>query len=349
MSRLIFSEIKNDTDLASYLTLVLSRATKTSCLYHYTTFSTLKKIIEGQILLLNKPSRMNDKAEADAIKLNGLKDKLFYSCFTMSNESAELWNMYTEVNDGCLIEIPFDLAKEMKNYTVLRFTDELKKLCVQTGTPIQEKISFNSVAYYSTNPKNNYPSLSCMSVFNKGYSQFYQSKKLAGMIKSDFWRFEHEARMIVRLQDIWEGNFLGLSLDTQFWDKCKVVISPFSTSQKEIEIADYCKKNSINCRRSSFSGQISFEGRLFDSENTRKYISQSFNKTFGNIEAGTRKLSYGDLMTTVIIQELKKWRSTYSSIVEYKESLFDEVASMLKDFDRKQIEQWISSIINYLQ
>ena len=226
MNKRSFSEIQNDEQLAEYLKGVLARPPREEkVLRHYTSFSSLQKIFESHVLLLNRPSRMNDKAEASIIAKKELTNKLFYCCFTLESEKAELWDMYTEIDNGCILEISWDLAKEMLDYDVLEFKDGLKK----TGTKTAEKPSFSSIVYYSVKDSNP-PKLACRSVSNDGYQNFYETSQIAGMAKSDFWSCENEVRLILNSDKEWpKDTILGLSLKQNFWKKCRVVISPLST------------------------------------------------------------------------------------------------------------------------
>ena len=155
-------EIQNEEHLAEYLKEILSKVSLNDMyFYHCTSFSSLKSIIESNVFLLSRSSRMNDRAESDIIRENDLGNRLFYACFTLAPESAGLWNMYTEINNGCMLKLRGDYAVKLQNYPVYRFDDELKKIKKETGTDINQKASFYKVAYYGE-PKEGKTSISDM-------------------------------------------------------------------------------------------------------------------------------------------------------------------------------------------
>lgn len=343
MSRIVFEEIDNDELLAKYLKQVLSRHTTANCLFHYAKFSTLQRIYENNTLRLNKPEMMNDKAEADSIKKNKLENRLFYTCFTLTSESAEMWKMYTATNDGCIIGINFELAKKMLNYPVyssIEYNDETMKITGELG--------FSAVAYFTEKEDSN-SRLKCMSVNNKGYSTSYESAVLAGMIKSDFWRFEKEARLILRTNQDYDNNYVELKLEKEFWNDVSVVISPFTTIKKERMIKEWCDEKRIKCCPSKFARKVNFERSLLEKEDTHDWIVKRFDSLFGKTKAGTKKISYGEIVAKIVSYKLDKWYSTNTSISEYEEWLQDEMCSILKNLDENKVRQFVRDVVDYLK
>ncbi len=341
MSRISFSNIQDEETLAKYLKQVLSRPTTDHCLYHYTKFSTFQKIRESNVLRLNRPNLMNDKAEADSIKDNGLDRRMFYTCFSLVPESAEMWKMYTNVNDGCMIKINFELAKKMLGYLV--YWDVQGKKYSAQG-----ELSFNSIAYFTEaedGKKHQY--LDCMRSHNNGYSCSLYSEKLAGMIKSNFWRFENEARLVLRTDKDYD-DFLELCLDEDFWKECEVVISPFTTNKRIKEIECWCKGRSIKCATSKFTGKLNFENEIIKTKEIREFGVEEFEELFGKEVAGTKSITYSELVLSIVVNKLKDWYSRNSSITEYEEWLQDEMCAILKDFDKDKVRKFVSAIVSYV-
>lgn len=250
MSNKSFADIEYDYQLAEYSERVLSRTTKNRCLYHYTKFTTFQNIVSSNELRLFKPMDMNDKAEQESIK--GLSGIIFYSCFSLVPESAEMWKMYSENDNGCILEINFESAKKMRNFPVLKASSE---------EPLDKSLydlEFNSVAYWSRSNITGTRYLKCMKGVNTKYKGSYESPVVAGMIKSEFWRFENEARLILRTKQEYKDDYFRLKLEHDFLNNCRIIISPFSSKATEEKIKDYCSDKHIPCRESDYSGTINY-------------------------------------------------------------------------------------------
>ena len=216
-----FSDIKDDNSLALYLKKVLSRATSLGHLYHYTTFDTIKKIYLSNTLRLHKASGMNDIAEDKSIDRNGLSNHLFYSCFSLVDENAEMWNMYSNRDDGCILGINFETARKMVDCS-LQLPEQDKSQTTEK-MKIDDKPFFSSIVYYFKKEDRKNNSLECMTVYNPGYSESYEGFELVGLVKSSFWRFEKEARLIVQTEREYSDKYLELKLPDDFWSGCKII------------------------------------------------------------------------------------------------------------------------------
>ena len=94
--------------MASNNLAIYRNATKSAAshpiLYHYTSFDSLKKIVENRSLRLNRLDKVNDPEEGNRIK-SLWKDKIFVTCFTYTLKNADyFWTHYGKVRISFLTQ-----------------------------------------------------------------------------------------------------------------------------------------------------------------------------------------------------------------------------------------------------
>lgn len=94
------------------------------CLFHYTSFETLKKIFKNKEILFNQINRVNDGKEAKLFNNKEVSKLVFVSCFThLKIESIPMWYIYGKnnkqhngSNDAVRIEFKFKTSDIISSF-----------------------------------------------------------------------------------------------------------------------------------------------------------------------------------------------------------------------------------------
>ncbi len=174
------------------------------CYFQYTTISALKGMYENACLLLTRATELND---VDEMKIQSAeKERTYVASFSaLRSESIAMWTLYgTPAKEGIRIRFPKKTIDKL--LSVVRGEDKklfaygvksLKRIGTCKKAVQVEEANFTDVVYRGKN------ALTWLNLCVAGLPQLDQmieGDSLLGQIKDDFWRYENEVRLIVKLK-----------------------------------------------------------------------------------------------------------------------------------------------------
>lgn len=220
-----FENVKTIDELVVFLE---DRAVSTNYIYQYTNIEALAGILKNKFLVLGNVMNMNDLYEYKLSKAT-LRNRSYISCFSRDdNENIAMWAMYGNPwNKGIKLGFKSKLLRTLiKNTTeVYRVDDKFNLLDTIPFNP-EEKI-FSCVGYYKKSDhrldwSNKRLYLNSLT----GFDQLTTNPKLHGYIKHKAWSYENEVRIMVRLQDGFEFDRIGIKLTDEIINEMKIMTGP---------------------------------------------------------------------------------------------------------------------------
>lgn len=161
-------------------------------LYHYTTFGSLEKILTNKTIQFSRLDIVNDPDEASNDSIKQSKKLLYASCWTETENSIPMWNMYANNFEGVVIKAPINFF-EGRNKPVIwekGGATTLIKSFINIGMHTTKRINGpNKICYnddYSAKLLNNH-----------GNGIFEISSYDIGLFKKNIWNYENEWRFLI--------------------------------------------------------------------------------------------------------------------------------------------------------
>ncbi len=196
---MIFKDLTTTKEIRKFLLNFFSRTggkkLEDCYLYHYSKLSNIGKIISGGYIWLSSPDSMNDSFEKEIINLSKGKEKLYYNCFSRTEENIAMYRMYAKEPEGAVLCISYKDARQI--IAEIEKTDSGKQLAYivrneeVTDETVEVNVFWGAVAYKGLHSD----ALKCGSVRNNKIKKPLTSPDLAGLIKLNGWGYENEVRL----------------------------------------------------------------------------------------------------------------------------------------------------------
>lgn len=188
-----------------------------SYLYHYTSVSTLIKILQSKRIRFNRLDLMNDPVEGHTSMFPDAKTCVFASCWTAeSREELPMWKVYTNL-EGCRLRMPIDMFSSEEKMSVVKcnksnnYLMSSKLSCAyevkRKKQPEISKNNFLSGNIYGPTSIEYYYNKQMLeeNIVNEDKSQDFEffeiNLNLLGQRKLDYWKFEKEFRYRIFIHD----------------------------------------------------------------------------------------------------------------------------------------------------
>lgn len=260
----VFKDITIPDDLIRYLCDDTRRLSNSEYIYHYTTISSVIKIIRSESWHLTNAVNMNDKLEYQ----NGDKARwpnIFFSSFmTEDRESIGMWSMYAQPwEKGIKIAIPSNVARKW-----VRGITKLDEISILNYTPTGKTVSINpyelslaSVVYSNTDSltKNDTVEKLCWSnVFNTNLKNAAHMHALTGYVKDMAWSYEKEIRIRAEFDNTNGFQRVAIKLPDEVINSMIITASPLFEGNLLDELQKETQRQ-LNTDSSLFKGRLNIE------------------------------------------------------------------------------------------
>lgn len=186
-------------------------------LFHYTSIQTLALILKSRKLRFNRLDSVDDKSESEFVPKPSMATHLFVSCWTLdSKESIPFWKMYAGTNGVRLgiYQNPLSAGKcystveasKYFNYPIINSMgiSDKDKMTIHDGIrdfryyPLDNDIKFYEVIYDEL--------LSVQICKSKCMDSKAIDMQVLATLKSDYWAFQREYRMVIQLNPDLQTN-----------------------------------------------------------------------------------------------------------------------------------------------
>lgn len=222
---------------------------------HYTSLTTLFKILRNGTIRFNRIDNVNDLEEKDSLIINDNYRRVFIACFSYENsESIPMWRIYTTKETGVRLKIQLNDGYSVDDLIVNDWfeIDADRKLPVLRGisddgdTPWRVKFDAFRITYVD---KKRIPT----TLEDKEVGGTFDVPDAFGMEKSTAWKYEKEIRLraVIRpttlnhssLEDI--GSLYG-HINFNAINKLTITFNPWMEKDDWADILkDFVKKQKI--------------------------------------------------------------------------------------------------------
>ena len=226
-----FEDMTTSDEVISYLKDILTRpgGKKTDTyLYHYTSISSIAKILKSKTLLLGNIHKMNDHLEEDFIE-KLLPNSLSFACFSKYEENIAMYKMYAKDDNstGASLGITFEDAKKL--------ADGIKRLDLcedfePTGAYKDVNLYWTAIGYKNIHKD----VITAGTVSNGNIKDPFSNVAFAGLLKYEGWEYEAEVRLTAVYKDeLKENQRLAIPIPDSIVKNMIVIESPnFSSNSK---------------------------------------------------------------------------------------------------------------------
>ena len=267
-----FKDITTPGEIQHYLLDILSRMAKNGekYLYHYTSFSSLAKIISSGYLWLGLSQNMNDFMEGEFIESTDGSNKVYFACFSRAEENLAMYKMYAPAPDGAMMIVPLEIAHQMIDS--LPDSKELNKMItiVRDGKLTKETapafMHWSEVAYKDLHTD----ALKTTGSSNSHIEKPLLSRALAGFVKLHGWEYEREVRLeAMMVNPLSERERVALKLPDDFSKHIEIVTAPgFDKTLHQNEVS-LMKRMGVRIHESEYDGLVDIVGSV-DAERTKR-------------------------------------------------------------------------------
>lgn len=220
-----FQNILNTDDLLAFL-----QSRRHNVYHHFTTVSTLIKIIKSNKWRFSVGSKMNDQHEYNVKSADGLRDKIYSTCFSFGDEdNMAMWAMYAiPWEDAVRISIP--------KKVMLKWVEKLNNI----KRPALEKVSLHDILYidgmigHSRLSKFFWARGKKDALTEPDGSDISLSPRFTGYLKNSAWKHEQESRLAITLRKDSQKTSLDFPLPKDFFKSIQITTGPW-TSDTEFD------------------------------------------------------------------------------------------------------------------
>ncbi len=226
-------------------------------LYHYTSIETLSIILNDKKLRFNRVDKVNDFEEVKIDDLPHMKENIFVSCWTESDEeSIPLWHLYASRTKGVRLGLPANMFKRgSKSYEIE--DGRSRAINIYSLDTTVNRNEFKQWIPFIIGPISvNY---SIDNIVNIKKREHIDITKI-GTVKLNHWAFEKETRFLIIPDVFWNpqtngfevnddyakvpvaDEFVDIPLDENVLNSIEITMGP-GTSEPELIIVD-----SLICR-----------------------------------------------------------------------------------------------------
>lgn len=263
-----FSKLSTSDELQAFLK---ERGSKHQAYHHYTSFTTLKKILEGGQWKLSNPERMNDLQERQEKGSEEYWRRSVFASFGYGeSENMAMWGLYCfPRNEAVRISLPRKLMKAWLSDAVLKYD--------------QDQLMLSDVVYVN-NPENKEHQLQMRWNNKKAditdlplLNNLSHLPEMTGLVKNEAWSYENEVRFLMRLKTpAKDGIFVSLPLD--FAKHLRVKLGPWmdqEASHRAKLLLNQLGVASENITESIFTGKVHLDNKC---ETCEYYLNAEFIK-----------------------------------------------------------------------
>ena len=312
-----FGDLTSATEIKEYLLDVVDRSLssdKDACIYHYTNFTSLYKILTSGYIWLGSTQKMNDYLEGEFIEAVDGSHKLYSVCFSRAEENLAMYKMYAPDPDGAMLVVPLSLAKAMIN-DLPDSEDSHKIIRVVKNNILTEETTPADLYWTAVAYKDLHKDTLRVSTFkNEAIKNPLTEKILAGFIKLHGWEYEKEIRLVAHVYSaLTDDDKVAIKLPKEFAKHFRIVTGPaFDKMLHRAEIAQL-KRKGIAIHDSEYDALVDLGGSIKDDEKKR----------IRELEAENNELRYK-------IKKITEEGINYSSVSDKKEYI-KEYTALLKD------------------
>ncbi len=267
-----FKDITTPGEIQHYLLDILSRMAKNGekYLYHYTSFSSLAKIISSGYLWLGLSQSMNDYLEGEFIESADGSNRVYFACFSRAEENLAMYKMYAPAPDGAMMIVPLDMAHQMIDS--LPDSKELNKMVniVRDNKLTKETapafMHWSEVAYKDLHTD----TLKTTGSSNSHIEKPLLVKALAGFVKLHGWEYEREVRLEAMLVNpVSDREKVAIKLPDDFSKNIEIVTAPgFNKALHQNEVS-HLKRMGVRIHESEYDGLVDIVGSIDAEKNKR--------------------------------------------------------------------------------
>ena len=348
-----FGDLTSATEIRKYLLDVVDRTLKTdkdACVYHYTDFTTIYKIITSGYIWLGSTQKMNDYLEGEFIETVDGSHKLYSVCFSRAEENLAMYKMYAPNPDGAMLVVPLSLAQPMIDE--LPNSKEGNK-CVRvvrdnqlTGETAPASLYWTAVAYKDLHKD----TLRLNSARNDAIINPLDIKELAGFVKLHGWEYEKEVRLVAYVFDnLTDDEKIAVKLPEGFVKHIQIVTGPaFDKMLHRSEIAKL-KRMGITIHESEYDALVDLGGSIRDDAVKRieelERENAELNAKLKTIEEGGKRyysisddkeyLSKYKELRDEAVYVLSFYANVYTNVVTEPDEAHEEASKKLRDIGVK--------------
>lgn len=276
-------------------------------IYHYTTIQTLALILKSKKLRFTRLDLVDDIEETCYVKPESLSTHFFVSCLTKDNkESILFWNMYAKVNGVRLKKNKalMDLGIYKNNLDSQLIYPILNNESIHAKDQMSINDRFRDWIYHPLGQYDQFPFYKVYYKSNevvKSLKENAFSKKGISMkdlltLKTNYWKFQKEVRMIIQLdpkvaiddikdvenyQNLNENekfnlyvkeilpyischkNYLDVRLSDEFFNDLEITLGPAVSDAEKIMIESLINEYAPNAKLndSELKGKIRFKSQ----------------------------------------------------------------------------------------
>lgn len=260
----VFKDISAPKELIQYLCDDTRRLANSEYIYHYTTLSSLIKIIRNESWHLTNAANMNDILEYQ----NGDKSRwpniFFCSFMTEVKESIGMWSMYAQPwEKGIKIAIPSNVLRKwirgitkLEEISLSNYKPTGRTVLIEPGQlHLASVVYSNTDSFIKKDNKDNIEKLYWSNVVNTNLRNAAHMSELTGYIKDMAWSYEKEIRILAEFDNIQRFQRVSIKLTDEVINSMIITESPLF----EGNLMDELRKETQ--RQLSIDSSL-FKGRL---------------------------------------------------------------------------------------
>lgn len=279
-------------------------------LSHYSSIMKVINLLNSGFLWLGDYRQMNDPFETQIINKSEFARKLFFTSFSMAEESLAMYKMYGGHNPDSLVilQLSVDILESIMSYSHYgervngidddgEFDQHLRKLQIVRNGVVSENLMDASV--YAAEVAYVDPISGMVYVGNKENNCIVsplKSKKMAGLIKYKCWEYEQEVRLCAYSSDFLENDeILAIKLPNDFCKHVKVILGPGFDMNKYRDELFELRLLGVVFQNSIYEGYYTdiTRGRIGSYSFSQKlYINDYLNKTYKGVDPWGEELLF---------------------------------------------------------
>lgn len=203
------------------------------CYYHYTTWESLKKIMENKSFLLTRGNslKINDQHEASKKGVKEVWDRTYIGSFAFgSSENMAMWGLYgLPWEDAIRIAIPsLSMGKWFQSIiSAVVWDGDSKGKIIQNPETVLTDIMYITGNKFDSTLRLTHADKS-KTISNSGpLRAFDETPAITGYVKNYAWHYENEVRLIIRLAEYINSEKLSIKIPDNILDTTSVTTGPY--------------------------------------------------------------------------------------------------------------------------
>jgi len=278
-----FKDLKTADEIKKYLLNVLSRTggkNKNSIyLYHYTKLSSLTDILNTGFIWLGSTEKMNDYMEGEFINSVDGSNKLFFSCFSRTEENLAMYKMYAPSPDGAMMSISFALAQSIieklpKTTSGIGKQVRIVRDNTLTDETIEADVYWAAVAYKDLHTD----LLKSETVVNRQIKNPLTNNKLAGFVKLYGWEYEKEVRLCAStIRPLEPNEKIAIPLPKGIEKSISIITGPGFDKSTSKKLLANLKRKGVSIHDSEYDAlvDLGYHSVIFEAERIKELEAEN--------------------------------------------------------------------------